>query len=78
MNSQDAKRFPLFSSHLFDADGHEYNVSRVLNEESLTIDRQKYNSYSKVYLPAFYAYKYAFGFAFVTALLTHAILYHGR
>ncbi|XXG55173.1 hypothetical protein AAC387_Pa03g2898 [Persea americana] len=77
-NSQNAKRFPLFSSHLFDADGRQYNVSRVLDEKSLSLDRQKYNSYSQVYLSVLYAYKYAFAYACVTAILTHVILYHGR
>lgn len=73
-NSQNAKQFPLFSSSLFDADGHEYNVSRVLDERSFTLDLQKYKSYSQIYLSALYAYKYAFGYALATASLTHTIL----
>ncbi|KAJ8637079.1 hypothetical protein MRB53_011346 [Persea americana] len=77
-NSQNAKRFPLLSSHLFDADGHEYNVSRVLNEKDFTLDPQKFKNYSQIHLSTLYAYKYAFGFAISTSTVTHIILYYWR
>ncbi|XXG55186.1 hypothetical protein AAC387_Pa03g2908 [Persea americana] len=77
-NSQNAKRFPLFSSRLFDADGREYNVSRVLDENDFTLDPQKFKSYSEVYLSTIFAYKYAFTYAVTAAALTHTVLYYGR
>lgn len=77
-NSQNAKRFPLFSSHLFDADGRKYNVSRVLDEKTFTLNSQKYKSYSQIYLSVLYVYQYALGYALATATLTHTILYYGR
>lgn len=78
LNFQNSKWFPLFSSHLFDSDGHQYNVSRVLDERGFTLDREKYKKYSKVYLSTLNAYSYGFGYALSAAVLTHTVLYHGR
>ncbi|KAL5972429.1 hypothetical protein ACLOJK_041683 [Asimina triloba] len=77
-NMYEAKRFPLFSSHVFDANGQPYNTSRVLNEKNFEFDRQGYDSYSKIYLSIFFVFACGFNFATLTATLSHVALFHGR
>ncbi|KAL6544566.1 oligopeptide transporter [Orobanche minor] len=77
-NVYGAKKFPIFSSHTFDRDGHSYNISRVLNDATFDLDMDGYKGYSKLYLSAFFAFTYGFGFASLTATITHVVLYHGK
>ncbi|KAL5974494.1 hypothetical protein ACLOJK_031159 [Asimina triloba] len=76
-NSFDAKRFPIFSSDLFYADGNSYNVSRVVDAKMFVFNQDGYDDYSKIYVTPFYAYAQGFVFAGVTASLTHAALFYG-
>ncbi|CAB4281857.1 unnamed protein product [Prunus armeniaca] len=77
-NTYDAKRFPLFSSHTFDYDGQTYNVSRVLDEKTFDMNLKEYSGYSKLYLSAYFAYGYGWGFATLTATISHVALFYGR
>ncbi|OVA07244.1 Oligopeptide transporter [Macleaya cordata] len=77
-NSYEAKRFPIFSSHLFDSTGATYNLSRVLNEKTFDFDRVGYEGYSQVYLSIFFAYTYGLSFATLAATLSHVALFHGK
>ncbi|KAF4368814.1 hypothetical protein F8388_021426 [Cannabis sativa] len=77
-NSYQAKRFPIFSSHVFDANGQNYNVSLVLNEATFQFNQQGYDQYSKINLSIFFAYAYGLSFATLAATLSHVALFHGR
>ncbi|XP_021818053.1 oligopeptide transporter 1-like [Prunus avium] len=77
-NAYDAKRFPIFSSHTFDHDGQTYNVSRILDEKAFDMNLKEYNSYSKLYLSVYFAYGYGWGFATLTATISHVALFYGK
>ncbi|XP_058112758.1 oligopeptide transporter 1-like [Magnolia sinica] len=77
-NLFEAKRFPIFSSHGFDANGQTYNTSRVLDEKNFKFDSQGYESYSKIHLSIFFVFAYGLNFATLTATLSHVALFHGR
>ncbi|EHA8589164.1 putative Oligopeptide transporter 5 [Cocos nucifera] len=76
-NEYSAKRFPIFSQEMFDADGQIYNISRIIDEK-LQFDETAYNNYSKLYLSIFYPYSYGFSFACLTSSISHLALYYGR
>ncbi|KAK3007952.1 hypothetical protein RJ639_013365 [Escallonia herrerae] len=77
-NWYEAKRFPIISSHVFNSDGGEYNVSLVLNETSFHFNRQGYDEYSKINLSIFFAFSYGLSFATLAATISHVVLFHGR
>ncbi|KAK1269351.1 Oligopeptide transporter 5 [Acorus gramineus] len=77
-NAYHAKRFPIISSHVFDSDGNPFNITRVLDQKSFTLNMEEYNSYSKINLSIFFAYTYGFGFAALAATISHVILFNGR
>ncbi|KAI8537191.1 hypothetical protein RHMOL_Rhmol09G0005900 [Rhododendron molle] len=77
-NLFEAKRFPLFSSHVYDATGRPYNVSLVLNETAFDFNRQGYDDYSKIHLSIFFVFAYGLSFATLAAALSHVALFHGR
>ncbi|CAL9117331.1 unnamed protein product [Musa textilis] len=76
-NAYDAKRFPILSSSIFDVDGQFYNVSRVLDEKSLTFNEEAYNNYSKLYFSASLMYSYGFTLASFTSSISHVALFYG-
>ncbi|KAK4754354.1 hypothetical protein SAY87_002458 [Trapa incisa] len=78
LNAFEAKRFPLFSSHVFDITGAPYNVSRILNETNFEFDQHGYDSYSKIHLSVTFAYTYGLSFATLTATVSHVALFYGR
>ncbi|XP_027172321.1 oligopeptide transporter 1-like [Coffea eugenioides] len=75
-NIYDAKKFPFYSSKTFDATGHKYNISRILNDETFTFDLAGYNSYSKLYMSVFFALSYGISFATLTATVSHVALFY--
>nr|GMC55856.1 oligopeptide transporter 1-like [Ipomoea batatas] len=77
-NLFDAKKFPIFSSHVFDSNGHVYNISRVLNKKTFEFDQQGYDSYNNIYLSTAFVYTYGLNFATLTATVSHVALFHGR
>lgn len=72
-----ARKFALFSSQLFTDHGKTYNVTRVMTPD-FTFDSPAYESYSKLYLSAFFALSTGFGFARIAATLTHVAFFHGK
>ncbi|CAL5408136.1 unnamed protein product [Camellia sinensis] len=62
----EAKRFPIFSAHVFN-DGGLY-----------AFNRQGYESNSKIHLSIFFAFIYGLSFATLAATLSHVALFHGR
>lgn len=77
-NSYEAKKFPIFSAHVFDAAGQPYDVSRVLNETTFQFNQPGYDGYSKINLSIFFVYAYGLSFAVLAATLSHVALFHGR
>ena len=76
-NVYNAKRFPIFSLEMFDADGQKYNISRIIDEK-LQLDEAAYNNYSKLYFSIFYPYSKGFTFACLTSSIAHFALFYGR
>ncbi|KAG6556602.1 hypothetical protein Mapa_001543 [Marchantia paleacea] len=72
-----AKTFPIFSAHLFDASGHPYDINRVINSQ-FSLDVEAYNNYSKLHISTFFVFTYGVGFAALTATISHVFLFHGK
>ncbi|XP_056159930.1 oligopeptide transporter 1-like [Syzygium oleosum] len=77
-NAFEAKRFPIISSHVFDAKGVDYDVGLVLNETNFQFNQHGYDDYSKVHLSIFFAFAYGLSFATLAATVSHVALFHGR
>ncbi|KAL9691727.1 hypothetical protein QQ045_012153 [Rhodiola kirilowii] len=73
----DAQTFPIFSSHLFTAEGTAYNISAIVNDK-FELDIQSYKDQGRIHLSMFFALTYGFGFATIAATLTHVALFYGR
>ncbi|KAE8680283.1 Oligopeptide transporter 1 [Hibiscus syriacus] len=77
-NLYEARKFPLISSHTFDATGQTYNISRILNQKTFDIKLTEYNSYSKLYLSVAFAFLYGLSFATLSATISHVFLFEGK
>ncbi|KAK9667974.1 hypothetical protein RND81_13G025200 [Saponaria officinalis] len=77
-NIYEAKKFPFISSKTFDHSGQVYNISRILDAKTFTIDNESYNNYSKLYLSVFFAFSYGLSFATLAATISHVALFHGK
>ncbi|XVF70922.1 hypothetical protein PTKIN_Ptkin11bG0200900 [Pterospermum kingtungense] len=77
-NSYQARRFPLISSHTFDATGNAYNITRILNQQTFDINLPEYNNYGKIYLSVTFAFLYGLSFATLTATISHVALFDGK
>lgn len=76
-NLYNAKNFPIFSSHLFDAQGQIYNVSAIVNSQ-FEIDQEAYRRQGRINLSVFFSLTYGIGFAAIVSTLTHVALFNGR
>ncbi|KAG1354210.1 putative Oligopeptide transporter 4 [Cocos nucifera] len=72
-----AKRFPIFSSHLFTATGQPYDVTAIVNSR-FEIDMNAYEKQGKINLSVFFAVTYGLGFATIAATVTHVAFFYGR
>ncbi|KAL2513540.1 Oligopeptide transporter 4 [Forsythia ovata] len=72
-----ARRFPIFSSHLFTAEGQKYNISAIVNDR-FELDLKSYQHEGRIHLSMFFALTYGFGFATIAATLTHVGCFYGR
>ncbi|KAJ4843126.1 oligopeptide transporter 4 [Turnera subulata] len=72
-----AKRFPIFSSHLFTAQGQKYNITAIVNDK-FELDLLQYEQQGRIHLSMFFALTYGFGFATIASTLTHVALFYGR
>ncbi|KAJ9672443.1 hypothetical protein PVL29_025881 [Vitis rotundifolia] len=77
-NAYDAKKFPIFSSRTFDSTGQPYNLTRILDTKTFSIDQAGYDAYSKIYLTVFFAFSYGINFSTLTAAISHVALFHGK
>ncbi|CAL00384.1 uncharacterized protein An11g05350 [Aspergillus niger] len=68
---------PLTSSDAYDNTGSVYDSSRILNSEGV-FDEDKYKAYSPLFLPVTFSLSYGVGFAVLTCLITHVLLYHTK
>ncbi|KAH9318503.1 hypothetical protein KI387_020272, partial [Taxus chinensis] len=75
-NVYDAKKFPIYSSGIYDINGHAYDKTRVLKD--FKFDRDGYENYSKLHLSTFFTLTYGVGFAGLAATLSHVLLFHGK
>ncbi|KAI3445818.1 hypothetical protein Pfo_002483 [Paulownia fortunei] len=72
-----ASKFPIFSSHLFTAQGQKYNISAIVNDK-FELDLQNYEEQGRIHLSMFFALTYGFGFATIASTLTHVGCFYGR
>lgn len=68
---------PLTGSDAYDNQGQIYDSSRILNAQG-NLDDAKYQSYSPIFLPVTFALSYGNGFAVLSCLITHVLLYHSK
>lgn len=76
-NVYGAKKFPIYSSSLFMANGMKYNISSIVNS-NFHLDRGVYRTTGPVNLSTFFAMTYGLGFATLSATVVHVILFNGR
>jgi len=77
-NTFEARRFPIFSSNVFAADGSRYNVNQVLNPETFEFNQEGYDRIGQIHLSIFFLFSYGMSFAMIASTLTHVGLFHGR
>ncbi|KAI1321827.1 hypothetical protein EDD11_000103 [Mortierella claussenii] len=75
-NRYDGKLFPIYNTKTYDNVGQPYDLSRVLVNNSL--DEERYAAYSPVRITAFFATMYGQGLCALGAIVSHALLYHGK
>lgn len=77
LDAHNAKRFPIFSSHLFTAQGQRYNISAIVNDK-FELNVAKYEEQGRINLSVFFSLTYGFGFATIASTLTHVVCFYGR
>ncbi|XP_042466399.1 oligopeptide transporter 1-like [Zingiber officinale] len=78
-NAFEARKFPLFSTNIYDSQGHKYNVSRILDSNTtVTFNQEAYDNYSKIYFTTSLIYSYAFILAQYTSSISQITLFYGR
>ncbi|KAH9608117.1 hypothetical protein KSS87_021791 [Heliosperma pusillum] len=77
LNLYNARTFPIFSSHLFTAQGQHYNITGIVNEH-FELDQTEYAKQGQIHMSMFFALTYGFGFATIASTLTHVGLFYGR
>ncbi|XP_028557152.1 oligopeptide transporter 5-like [Dendrobium catenatum] len=77
-NTYDAKRFPMISSNVFDSYGNIYNISRIINGKTFTLDVQEQENYSKINTSIIFSFGYGLSFATLTASIMHVALHNGK
>ncbi len=68
---------PFNSGASWDRFGQPYNISRVI-PNGVDLDKEAYEAYSPLYLSTTLSLVYTTGFAMLTSVLTHTVLYHGK
>lgn len=77
LDTYGARKFPIFSSHLFTAQGQKYNITAIVNDK-FEIDMGKYDEQGRIHLSMFFALTYGFGFATIASTITHVGFFYGR
>ncbi|KAK8966370.1 Oligopeptide transporter 7 [Platanthera guangdongensis] len=71
-----ARTFPIFSDNLFTYEGRIYNVSGII-DSNFHLDLNAYEENGPVYMSTFFVMTYGMGFASLTVILSHVLLFHG-
>lgn len=74
-NAFNTAYLPILSSGMFAHTGKTYNVSAILDSQTL-LDEAKYQEYSPVFMAASNIVMYYFSFAVYAAVVSYAFLYH--
>ncbi|KAK8916565.1 Oligopeptide transporter 1 [Platanthera zijinensis] len=77
-NVFNAKSFPLISANVFDSHGQPYNITRIINYDSFTVNFYQEETYSKLNITTSFALVYCANFAGLTAAIMHVALHHGK
>ncbi|XP_010536754.1 PREDICTED: oligopeptide transporter 5-like [Tarenaya hassleriana] len=77
-NIYEAKKFPFYTSALYDHSGQRYNITQIINQETFDINLPAYESYSKLYMAVMFALVYGLSFATLTATISHVALFDGK
>lgn len=77
-NSWYSKYMPLSSSGSYDRYQASYNVSKIVDKETLTFNEKAYKEYSPLFISSTFAISYGLSFASIIATLVHTALFHGR
>ncbi|KAG6527164.1 hypothetical protein ZIOFF_009258 [Zingiber officinale] len=77
-NAFEARKFPMVSTNIYDSTGHKYNISRILDSNTLSLNQEAYDKYSKVYFTTSLIYSYGFSFAQYTSSISQIALFNGR
>ncbi|KAF8518157.1 OPT oligopeptide transporter [Hysterangium stoloniferum] len=73
-NTMYQSHLPLLSLTSYDNMGEKYNVTAIINED-LTLNLEKYEAYSPLFLSSTFALSYGLSFAGMTSTLVHTLLY---
>lgn len=76
-NVWDAQSFPIVSTQTFHSNGTEYSSLSLIND-ALRLNQTSHDFNGPLRLSYFFAISYGMGFAALSALITHTLLYHGR
>lgn len=77
-NTWYAKFMPMSSSVSYDRYGNRYNVSRIINKETLTFNKAEYEKYSPLFLSTTFALLYGLSFASIIATIVHVCFFNGK
>ncbi|KAL5738678.1 hypothetical protein ACOSP7_031439 [Xanthoceras sorbifolium] len=76
LNLYHAKNFPIFSEDLFMTNGEQYDILSIVDSK-FHLDRNVYAKNGPVNLSTFFAMTYGLGFATLSAMLVHVLLFSG-
>ncbi|KAJ3707047.1 hypothetical protein LUZ61_010752 [Rhynchospora tenuis] len=71
-----AKKYPIFSSHLFTGNGTKYDISAIVNQ-NFELDKAAYAQQGRIHLSTFFALSYGLSFATIAATITHVGFFYG-
>ncbi|RCV26319.1 hypothetical protein SETIT_5G235800v2 [Setaria italica] len=72
-----ARRFPIFSSHLFMFNGTGYDINAIVNDR-FEIDMDAYQQRGRINMSTLFALTYGLSFAAIAATVTHVALFHSK
>ncbi|KAH0452441.1 hypothetical protein IEQ34_019740 [Dendrobium chrysotoxum] len=76
LDAYHAKTFPIFSDNLFTSNGQIYNVTSII-DSNFHLDLNAYEKNGPIHMSTFFAMTYGAGFASLTAIISHVLLFHG-
>lgn len=77
LNVFNAKTFPIYSSHLFMANGSRYQVLDIIDSK-FQLDHGAYAKMGPLHLSTFFAITYGLGFATLSATIMHVLIFNIR